>query len=71
MELRQAFDYFRPSALIAVIADMTDDDIAGPTERLIVQDAWDALIVNVSLEDAIEMAMNAGIDYTDLEAPQS
>ena len=74
MNLRYSYDYAKPTTLTAIIADALDavHPTAGPQSNVrreveeIVGAAWNALIANVGVDDAVQMAIDAGIDYNDL-----
>jgi len=76
MDTRRSYDYAKPTTLIAIIADaleVTSHGKAGPLSvtyldtKAIVSDAWDALVANAGQDEAVEMAMNAGISLDRLE----
>lgn len=75
MDTRRSYDYAKPTTLIAIIADALESvsDKAGPLSvtyldtKAIVRDAWSALVANVGQDDAVEMAIDAGISLNRLE----
>ena len=75
MDTRRSYDYAKPTTLILIITDALESvsDKAGPLSvtyldtKAIVQDAWFALVANAGNDEAVEMAMNAGISLDRLE----
>ena len=67
MNIRYAFDYLSPTTLVAVINDQMNT-ATGPDQRTIVQAAYDALVANAGIDEALDMLTNIGIDYMDMEA---
>ena len=75
MNTRRSYDYAKPTTLIAIITDAFESvsPKAGPLSvtyldtKTIISDAWAALVANAGQDEAVEMAMNAGINLDDLE----
>ena len=73
MDTRTAYDYAKPSTLIAIIADAIDhvNEYTSPASlanvKQITADAWEGLVANAGLEEAVEMACDAGISMDTLE----
>jgi hypothetical protein len=67
MNIRYAFDYLSPTTLVAVINDQMNTAV-GPDQRTIVQAAYDALVANAGIDEALDMLTNIGIDHMDMEA---
>ena len=73
MDTRRSYDFAKPNTLIAIITDAIEHlhpTVGSQTyldTKAIVRDAWDALVANVGQDDAVEMAMDAGISLDKLE----
>ena len=73
MDTRTAYDYAKPTTLIAIITDAIDhvNRFISPASlanvKQITADAWAALVANAGLEEAVEMACDAGISLDTLD----
>ena len=75
MDIRLAYSYAKPTTLIAIIVDAVEalHPTAGEWSnsyiavKRIVSTAWTELEANVGMEDAIEMAADAGLTPDSLE----
>lgn len=64
---RTAFDHLTPTTLVSIIVDATAPVSFTPRPQDMISAAWDALLTNVGTEDAIDMAVDAGISLDDLD----
>ena len=75
MDTRRSYDYAKPTTLILIITDALESvspragtlSVTYLDTKAIVRDAWDALVINAGNDEAVEMAMNAGINLDTLE----